>query len=590
MGMNPKLPRHIHAIDEMGNSEYIPPPNPALEDMVISNLVVNETFECYGDATFDSRIITKDPAGSENYIYTKTVMVQDPLFPDIKNPILWSSEGFWAIKDVQALGALFTTSKTTLTFGATYTNCIPSDIGKMVKDDGVNCAILAEYDNTNKKWYLGSARSVASGSAMTIVQGTGSGTTSAASSATGGAAILMGHGFVAESDSPRVFLVDSALGYSILDILQANNSHGHIRAAYHYIRDNSQTEDGLMKYDGTNNRVVFRNAADSGYIQLDPNCYASGGGDMLKSTYDTDLDNIVDNSELVNGFQVGQNLLTTSDAVFNSAKGMSSAGAIKAGNELTLGWDTTYMYITSHNKHLYIQTPSGYDVIIQRQLKVEGNLIAGNGKIALGTDGYLNFYVSGAWSVNLFAHATDVLATDDNLVLFNAYLNINPTSGTPVLNWQRSGTTKGFIGHDDTKFYITSDDGNLEISVPTGNEVILAYVGNFRPSTVGGVHCGTAAYHWNSVWADHLRYDESLEQFDALDDLAIVQNYKSKTIVRDGVPIDVIDKDSMPQLLDEHGFYTTNRMSGFLLGCIKQLTLRLEKAETEIATLKGVSE
>jgi len=66
-------------------------------------------------------------------------------------------------------------------FGATYTNCIATDIGKQVKDDTVEIGPLLSYDNTAKKWWVrtGSGTPVLNGSAMLITGGTGAGTTNA---------------------------------------------------------------------------------------------------------------------------------------------------------------------------------------------------------------------------------------------------------------------------------------------------------------------------------------------------------------------------------------------------------------------------
>lgn len=66
-------------------------------------------------------------------------------------------------------------------FGATYTSCVATDIGKMVTDDAANTGNLLAYDNTAKKWWVRWGTTVASGSVMTITGGTGAGTTNAAS-------------------------------------------------------------------------------------------------------------------------------------------------------------------------------------------------------------------------------------------------------------------------------------------------------------------------------------------------------------------------------------------------------------------------
>lgn len=66
-------------------------------------------------------------------------------------------------------------------FGATYTSCVASDIGKMVTDDAANTGNLLDYDNTAKKWWVRWGTQIASGSVMAITGGTGAGTTNASS-------------------------------------------------------------------------------------------------------------------------------------------------------------------------------------------------------------------------------------------------------------------------------------------------------------------------------------------------------------------------------------------------------------------------
>jgi hypothetical protein len=128
------------------------------------------------------------------------------------------------MKDFSCTGFLGSVSKTQITFGATYTNCVQSDIGKMVKDDGEDTAVLKDYDNEHKKWWIAGSFSIASGSSMTIVDGQGAGTSSGNSSTGGGGAILMGHGLSDASDPPKITLVDSASGFDKLHLKQLNGS------------------------------------------------------------------------------------------------------------------------------------------------------------------------------------------------------------------------------------------------------------------------------------------------------------------------------------------------------------------------------
>lgn len=71
-----------------------------------------------------------------------------------------------------------------VTFGGTYTNAIPGDIGKDVQDDAASVGPLLSYDNTLKKWWIRDTEShgtIATGSTVqvTVDGGTGTGVTDA---------------------------------------------------------------------------------------------------------------------------------------------------------------------------------------------------------------------------------------------------------------------------------------------------------------------------------------------------------------------------------------------------------------------------
>lgn len=62
-----------------------------------------------------------------------------------------------------------------------YVNCIATDIGKQVKDDGVEVGELVSYNNTTREWQIRASVTIADASTMTITTGTGEGTASGAS-------------------------------------------------------------------------------------------------------------------------------------------------------------------------------------------------------------------------------------------------------------------------------------------------------------------------------------------------------------------------------------------------------------------------
>jgi len=177
------------------------------------NVTINDTLTMKMTDQYFTRI--------KNHIFT---------FPAPPTPILRIDQGVLAFRDLSSLGFLASVSKTEIPFSSTYTNCDPADIGKQVRDDGVTIPIivLAGYDNVAKKWWLSGSTSVASGSAMTIVNGTGAGTSSGASSVYGGGAIKIGHGLTGATDPPKISLMDSAQGYDTLYLKKFDGTPAHL--------------------------------------------------------------------------------------------------------------------------------------------------------------------------------------------------------------------------------------------------------------------------------------------------------------------------------------------------------------------------
>lgn len=62
-----------------------------------------------------------------------------------------------------------------------YTNFVASDLDKQVQDDGVSIGYLLKYDNTARKIWVRATGTVATGSAITVVSGTGAGTSTGSS-------------------------------------------------------------------------------------------------------------------------------------------------------------------------------------------------------------------------------------------------------------------------------------------------------------------------------------------------------------------------------------------------------------------------
>lgn len=104
-----------------------------------------------------------------------------------QTPTEYSLINGWYISeaDIKALkgGALKTIDWNTniylVTFGATYTNAVASDVGKVVAGPSAFAGVLLGYDNTRKVWWVRKTSGTPTAGAYTITSGTGAGTATA---------------------------------------------------------------------------------------------------------------------------------------------------------------------------------------------------------------------------------------------------------------------------------------------------------------------------------------------------------------------------------------------------------------------------
>lgn len=91
-----------------------------------------------------------------------------------------------------------------------YTNAIAGDIGKTVTDDAGNTGPLLAYNNTTRKWWVRWNATIATGSVMAIVTGTGAGTSSGAS--TSGEDLFPNVytlGSIEEDDNQQIYIIQN---------------------------------------------------------------------------------------------------------------------------------------------------------------------------------------------------------------------------------------------------------------------------------------------------------------------------------------------------------------------------------------------
>ncbi|MGD6808111.1 MAG: hypothetical protein ACQCN3_00270 [Candidatus Bathyarchaeia archaeon] len=108
----------------------------------------------------------------------------------------------------------------------------------------------------------------------------------------------------------------------------------------------------------------------------------------------------------------------------------------------------------------------------------------------------------------------------------------------------------------------------------------------------GSLTTGTP-YAWRHIYGRWIHaYDQfgsnnsTIGSYDALDDLSIIKNTKSKRVKFENVERDVLDFSNMSFLQLDNESISINNAIGFLFGVCKSLALALEKIETESRILK----
>lgn len=179
-------------------------------------------------------------------------------------------------------------------------------------------------------------------------------------------------------------------------------------------------------------------------------------------------------------------------------------------------------------------------------------------------------------------------------------------------------TLCAYNGHLITT-YDDADVGKLAFGATSLNEFfnsgyILYYnnasnTGGILPWQTDHFALGSNTKMWHSIYGDWIyawggfrcTNDQTIRNWDSLDDLAIIKNVKSKRNkirrligktdsglpITDEVEQDFVDFSSMPFLQTEDGYIDVHNLIGFLMGVAKFEALAREKTGTEVEQLRA---
>jgi hypothetical protein len=181
--------------------------------------------------------------------------------------------------------------------------------------------------------------------------------------------------------------------------------------------------------------------------------------------------------------------------------------------------------------------------------------------------------------INDWATATSGFLTS----LASVSENIVPSAD----NTYHLGLTYG-AGHawnSVSAYYVETDHIIPRTAAYTSTNALL-------PATANTYVCGNNTSYWASISAYTVYYHALSAALDALDDLGIITNYKTKKAMhpKTNEEIDVIDLDSIPEIRsdaeDGADFIDGSKVLHLTLGALKQVGAKIAALEKEIKLLK----
>lgn len=184
-----------------------------------------------------------------------------------------------------------------------------------------------------------------------------------------------------------------------------------------------------------------------------------GGGDMLKSTYDTTNNGIVDRAETADKLATAR---TIGGVSFNGTANIDLPGVNTTGNQNTTGNATTATTANALNSsNSYIGAEFTANAGAFRAQNFGG--VATNGVVYFGNANSFIFKGGGAWNFNNQQGFNNVLDTNGNIVTANGGTwNINATTAT---------SAGSCTGNSATATKLTSSQGDWSAGGTIGNVV-----------------------------------------------------------------------------------------------------------------------
>jgi len=127
------------------------------------------------------------------------------------------------------------------------------------------------------------------------------------------------------------------------------------------------------------------------------------------------------------------------------------------------------------------------------------------------------------------------------------------------------------IGGDVNLYRSAANMLKTDDSLVVGGSAGIDVQANVMPVTTDLGSVGTQVRHWDSVWANYLKYDIECTSFEEHDDLAIIESFKERN-----------GKYKMDFLRGQDKFFSIQDTIGFLIGCIRKLNTKVKALEQKL--------
>jgi hypothetical protein len=268
--------------------------------------------------------------------FDELVQMDDTVPMSAQTPTEFTMINGWFIDDdsTQYLsgGAISTSGWTgeiqILTLDGTYTDCVPSDIGKQVNNGG-DLGPLLHYDNADQKWWFRSATQALNNDTMTITSGTGGGD-AAANSVDGETlyANIYTLGTIQTTPNPTTYVFQNGLALS--EWWGRGDSEAHIDVLI-------KVSEADTEIDGAQITVFVRHFADLyDHFPID---LSSGGRNAVPLATQEDLNNNTTGEQILSvndasSFNVGNFVLGATSGAYGEVLAIDTAST---PDTLTIG-------------------------------------------------------------------------------------------------------------------------------------------------------------------------------------------------------------------------------------------------------------